>query len=406
MAVRSGHILTTPREVEDWRGIVANVYADDTIDRGTWQRASRELPSFRHWDYETFANTGLSHMMCDAFAHQRQPDADFLNICAAWATMSAEQGIPVDEAAEVFHLYRMELNQRAAKIVPTATQAPKFIRLSELAAEWLDAGLLAVLRAYRSSGGTHRALTHDDRASQLIRSVLSGGTGSSIRPGEFERFGLNSTRHFFAVRARPTPTNTPAAISRYLCSDGPGLTAYIDGDVCGVVEQLPQTPAPVPVGVGGPVRLSAIGNAFLQASRARETSAAFGLSGLRSLESLGLYPSVLADNEVGDALVARYIEPVARLGASGQTILATVERYLESNCALAETAKLNFLHVNTVRYRLRKFEEITGRSLKSAEMLAEVWWALARRRVMHDRWSVVDETLRPVPATEDLQLRA
>ena len=142
--------------------------------------------------------------------------------------------------------------------------------------------------------------------------------------------------------------------------------------------------------------------AYLQASRALETAVAFGLDGPQTIESLGLYPSVLADIEVGDALVARYVDPFVSQGHSGEAILSTVERYLDSGCALAETAKSNYLHVNTVRYRLRKFEETTGRSLKSAGVLSEVWWAFARSRVT----SANQQTLTGLGAADVVSLRA
>jgi DNA-binding PucR family transcriptional regulator len=73
------------------------------------------------------------------------------------------------------------------------------------------------------------------------------------------------------------------------------------------------------------------------------------------------------------------------MGTSGAGILQTVEHYLRSDCALASTASDLYLHVNSVRHRLRRFEEVTGCSLKSNEALAEIWWALARQRMISDR---------------------
>ena len=39
------------------------------------------------------------------------------------------------------------------------------------------------------------------------------------------------------------------------------------------------------------------------------------------------------------------------------------------------------VHPNTVRHRLERFEEITGRSLRETETVVELWWALQRRRL-------------------------
>jgi DNA-binding PucR family transcriptional regulator len=40
------------------------------------------------------------------------------------------------------------------------------------------------------------------------------------------------------------------------------------------------------------------------------------------------------------------------------------------------------VHPNTVRRRLDRFEEATGRSLRETETVVEVWWAVQRRRLV------------------------
>jgi DNA-binding PucR family transcriptional regulator len=35
-----------------------------------------------------------------------------------------------------------------------------------------------------------------------------------------------------------------------------------------------------------------------------------------------------------------------------------------------------FVHPNTLRHRLVRFEETTGANLRNIEQLAEIWWAL------------------------------
>jgi DNA-binding PucR family transcriptional regulator len=61
-------------------------------------------------------------------------------------------------------------------------------------------------------------------------------------------------------------------------------------------------------------------------------------------------------------------------------VLTTVESYLANDCNAETTAAGLEVHPNTVRHRLGRFEEATGRSLRATETLVEVWWALERRR--------------------------
>jgi hypothetical protein len=41
-----------------------------------------------------------------------------------------------------------------------------------------------------------------------------------------------------------------------------------------------------------------------------------------------------------------------------------------------------FVHPNTVRYRLRRYEELTGVDLRETEDAFRVWWALHREELM------------------------
>jgi DNA-binding PucR family transcriptional regulator len=43
------------------------------------------------------------------------------------------------------------------------------------------------------------------------------------------------------------------------------------------------------------------------------------------------------------------------------------------------TAEAMFVHANTVRYRLRRFEELTATDLRDGWVIANVVWALIRQ---------------------------
>jgi DNA-binding PucR family transcriptional regulator len=79
-------------------------------------------------------------------------------------------------------------------------------------------------------------------------------------------------------------------------------------------------------------------------------------------------------------MVRRYIDALQRL-TGGDLILHTTERFLLNDCNAEATARELGVHVNTVRHRLARFEEATGRSLRETEVLVEVWWALQRHQL-------------------------
>jgi DNA-binding PucR family transcriptional regulator len=97
------------------------------------------------------------------------------------------------------------------------------------------------------------------------------------------------------------------------------------------------------------------------------------------IEELSLLPAVVAEHELGEALVERRLAPVDELGRFGDELLETVETYLDAKQGVEEAARRQAVHPNTVRHRLRRYEQLTGTDLRRPEHLAEVWWALQKR---------------------------
>ncbi|WP_199430243.1 PucR family transcriptional regulator [Qaidamihabitans albus] len=99
-------------------------------------------------------------------------------------------------------------------------------------------------------------------------------------------------------------------------------------------------------------------------------SAAEALSGLRAVVGWPAAPRPARSADLlperalaGDAEAERLlIEEIARpLEDAGPALLETIETYLESGGVLETCARTLFVHPNTVRYRLRKAAELTGR---------------------------------------------
>lgn len=68
------------------------------------------------------------------------------------------------------------------------------------------------------------------------------------------------------------------------------------------------------------------------------------------------------DGDAVAALLSDVYEPLAVDDAAGGALLQTVSGYLDRGSALEATARELYVHPNTVRYRLRRVAELTGRS--------------------------------------------
>jgi hypothetical protein len=121
-------------------------------------------------------------------------------------------------------------------------------------------------------------------------------------------------------------------------------------------------------------------------------SAAAALSGLRASAGWPDSPRpVMADDLLperaldGDAearaeLVSEVYEPLRR---GGSALLDTVITYLEQGSSLEATARLLFVHPNTVRYRLRRVSELTGLTPTEGRAGFTLWVAIVLGRLIH-----------------------
>lgn len=90
---------------------------------------------------------------------------------------------------------------------------------------------------------------------------------------------------------------------------------------------------------------------------------------------------VLGDAAARARLLEEVYGPLLRAGAD---LLLTAAAYLELGGAVEATARRLFLHANTVRYRLRRIAEVTGRDLTCEREAQQVRLALVLGRVGAD----------------------
>jgi DNA-binding PucR family transcriptional regulator len=103
--------------------------------------------------------------------------------------------------------------------------------------------------------------------------------------------------------------------------------------------------------------------------RSASASARAALAGLRAVAAWPDAPSPVSADELlperaldgdADAALALATEVYEPLLAGGTALLDTLTTYLEQGSSLEATARMLFVHPNTVRYRLRRIAELTG----------------------------------------------
>jgi len=69
-------------------------------------------------------------------------------------------------------------------------------------------------------------------------------------------------------------------------------------------------------------------------------------------------------------------------GAYGGELMRSLEAFIECNGRWERAAKALFCHRHTLRYRIRRVEELTGRSSDSARDRIDFWLALRGRELV------------------------
>jgi purine catabolism regulator len=104
-----------------------------------------------------------------------------------------------------------------------------------------------------------------------------------------------------------------------------------------------------------------------------------------SHHDLGAFTLLLAlqDDDALRAYSNGLLEPIERTeGEYGGELLRSLEAYIENNGNWERAARVLYCHRHTLRYRIRKIEELTGRDLSRATDRIELWLALRARELV------------------------
>jgi hypothetical protein len=310
-----------------------------------------------------------------------------LAVFGAYGETRARQGIPLEELLQA---WRLSIREVLDDLVTLGRQDR--VRDGELIALIRDLLTTTDAATLAFTQGHHRAefelaRQEQHRRADFVRGILLATIGPAEIRQHAHGYGLDPDRDYRPVCGRPTQSMPVEAIERLLgltfdSSRPRGLTAIIDGDVAGFIDHVIEGKAAAAVGIGEPARLEHMQPSFGRATRAMATATAFGLTGVYSLEDLGLLPTMLADTDVAEGLARRYIAPLGD-GHARKPILDTVRQYLSLSMRADVTAQHLSVHHNTVRYRVRRYEELTGIDLRDPNRALEAWWALQNDSRVH-----------------------
>lgn len=297
---------------------------------------------------------------------------------AAVGEERARQGIPVDDLLRAWRIGIGVVVGCAREVGQClGVDDARVLEFVQSALTWSDMAMVETARAHRRG---ELARDADVCHANFVRGALLGTIPRAELRIQAEIYGLDPAGEYIAVRARLGEDVAQRQVEQALglhdwTHDRCGLCALVNDDAAGFLNQAPPKDIDGVVGFGPPRPLERLADSYRSAARALVTAEACGLRGSYDIASLGLRPAVALDAEIGELLRRRYLEPLAAASSAGE-LIATLRAYLACGMHVERTATRLFVHQNTVRYRIGRFEELTGKSLGDTEVLLELWWAL------------------------------
>jgi hypothetical protein len=310
----------------------------------------------------------------------------------------AEQGVPL---AETLHAYRTAFDSLWAQILDEARQHPE-IDQAQLAAGsseiWVLFGRYAevLATAYRETSA-ELSRQREARRSAVVEALCRGDIA--------DRVGLDdAARHLGLPQEGPyavVVATAPGAREEPL----PGIEAALrEAQVSSAWRLLPDQQI-------GLLSLAVPDAETLSLRTLRRRRARVGISplfdslsdtpqalrfarlaltglpgesaGVARFDDRPLAMVVAAAPEEATRLARLVLEPVLALPPQDRTrLLETLGHWFAAGGRAPDTAERMFLHPNTVRYRLRRVEELIGRPLSDPRTLADLGLALQALRVL------------------------
>lgn len=146
-----------------------------------------------------------------------------------------------------------------------------------------------------------------------------------------------------------------------------------------VIERSPRVKE-VTAGIGRVYQgLSLIPRSYQEAQRALQLGRmVWGSGSVTHYDRLGIY-RILLSSDAGElaAFLEEFLGPIMSESRAGDSpLLDTLDAFFQCDEDVSKAASLLFIHPNTVRYRLRKVEEVTGLSLASNQHKINLQMAL------------------------------
>ncbi|MFS0718605.1 helix-turn-helix domain-containing protein [Arthrobacter sp. 1P04PC] len=293
------------------------------------------------------------------------------------AQIRFHQGLRIEDVMRGYRLSMAVIQERFIEIAQNLHLGDREL-LSAHRTLWgvSDSYTAALVESYRESSVRQAVRDHELRQG-FLRAALAGTLAETELAARATDFGIDPGRDYRALRARPHAGSSPDRLLDALAAKlraGDGVLTVLGGDVVGFVAAQPNDVPDATVATGPEGQLTELPHSRAVADRIFTAALRRPRAGSYCLEDL-TWRTAADDPDVGAVLRRRYLEPFGTDAEFGRIVLESVRHYLAHDRRIATAANSLSVHENTLRYRLQKFEQLTGARLESTDTLVELSWA-------------------------------
>lgn len=354
------------------------------ISDRTLSEIRARIPAYQAVDDEEIAASVL-RLISGVLAHARtadRPGRELLDPFEDHAQRRVFDGVPLAALLEAIHIGARKIIAAVdEELVRAGVPVEGMLEIHDLAWEWAN-GISSTVARLHGELEEQRLRRERARRTEFVRTLLLGTHRADRLRANAARFGLAIDRPYIPFCSRPLNRRDALDIASAILRTGAdsGLAAVVetmDGDLVGLAPGRPHVTGHL-VAIGEPLTLERVHESFADACAALDAAHAFSMTGTLALEDLGPRPLVVTAERAARHLERRMLAAFPEADEPHE-IERTVLDYLDQDQDAEATARRLGIHVNTVRYRLGRFRELTGLDLRRTEDLVAVWWLLHRR---------------------------
>lgn len=294
------------------------------------------------------------------------------------------QGVPIQDMIQGARTSIRIIDDRLTEIASAqGVTAGELLDATRLLWDLGD-GLSAHLADLHQRTRIDDAVRESHRRSEFVRALLADELNGTDRLVRISAYGLDPDACYYAIKAYPADGASTEDLRRELETVRSGALSSVigvNGDACfGVVPSLPEISTASSVAAGPSMILDEISKSFDIAVRIFAWMERRSETGLRQLDDVSWRLATEREVLIGELLRDRYLTPLDAHGDFGQLVKDSLAAYLQHDKHIANAARSLIVHPNTLRYRLAKYQEITGVDLESVPAIIELAWALESSR--------------------------